>query len=52
MSTDRTLEMRVARLEEEVDALERHVEALREELRALARMVSETAAPLPGGGPK
>jgi polyhydroxyalkanoate synthesis regulator phasin len=52
MSTDTTLEMRMARLEEEVDALERQVEALREELRALARMVSETAAPLPGGGPE
>ena len=52
MSTDTTLEMRMARLEEEVDALERQVEALREELRALARMVSEAAAPLPGGGPE
>ncbi len=33
------LDLRVARLEEEVGALEREVEALREELRALARLV-------------
>ena len=52
MSTDETLDRRIARLEDEVDALERQVEGLREELRALARMVSETATPLPGQGPQ
>lgn len=33
------LDLRVTRLEEEVNALEREVEGLREEIRSLARLV-------------
>lgn len=35
------LDVRVARLEDEVSALEREVEALREEIRSLARLVEQ-----------
>ena len=34
-----TLDRRVARLEEEIEALERKVEALREEIRSLAHVI-------------